>query len=148
MAGIGPGRRVVEAADQLPELALASGYVGGHSGDDALQVGGHVGEYLDGERRRRLRDPAEAPGHAAGTGVALGHVVAGEEVHGAVGVGFGAVDHGQQVTSGQGVHLGVRGGHGAPDAIDRAVNFGPDAQRKPTLPEVDSGGHPMRPAGR
>ena len=66
-----------------------------------------MGGHLDAQRRRR---PAHTASHSAGPRVALGHVVAGDQIDGAVPVGFGvAIDHTHQVTPGQQVHLAVAG---------------------------------------
>ena len=51
-ARLGPGRRVVECANQFPERAF-------DAADKTLEVGRHMGGDLDPDRGRWLIDPAQ-----------------------------------------------------------------------------------------
>ena len=106
-AGLGPGGRVVEAADQLPQVVGAAGRgTVSDSQHNALEVRGRVCGNPDTQRCGWLDGLLEPPAKPRGAAVALEHVVAGHQVDSAVLVGRAAVDDGHQVAAWQGVHLG------------------------------------------
>ena len=108
-ARLGPGVGIVEGPHDLPQAAGTASCCGiRHPDDETLEVGGDVGGHLDAQREWRTHRPAHLPGHRAGPGVALGHVVAGQQVDRPFGVGRRRpVDHRHEIAAGKGVYLGV-----------------------------------------
>ena len=106
-SGLGPRGRVVERADQFPQMRRAArGGVLPDADHEAFEVGRGVCGYPDTQRRRNLRCQPQHPGDTRGAGVAFEHVVAGHQIHGPVLVGRGAVDHRHQVASRERMDLG------------------------------------------
>ena len=105
--GLGPGGRVVEAADELPQMTGATGCLGlVYPHDQTLEVRRGMGWNPDTKGRRGIDGLLEHPAHPGGAAVTLEHVVPGHQIHRTVLLGRNAVDHRHEVAPWQWVHFG------------------------------------------
>ncbi len=103
----GPGGRVVEAANDLPETSTTTGHITRrNTSHDRFEVGGHVRWDLDSQWRRLFLNAAEAAGDGAGTGVALWHVVSGYRIHRPARLRLCTCNNGHEVTPRKRVEFG------------------------------------------
>ena len=120
--GLGPGRRIVEDPDQLPECSVDPPH-------EPLEVRRDVGRGVDPQRQRRLLGASQTASKGRCARVALEHVVVGHQIHRPVPVSARrVVDDRHQIAAGQRVHfaeLVTQCGGG-----DRLVDAGRGEQRR------------------